>query len=102
MRGPYVTGSYYNRPDAADSFTDDGWLRTGDVATCDPNGYIRLVDRTKDLIKSGGEWISSAEIENEIMGHPKVAEAAVVAVASERWMERRWRAWCLSGRDDHS
>ncbi|WP_419931356.1 long-chain fatty acid--CoA ligase [Candidatus Poriferisodalis sp.] len=88
VRGPYVTGSYYNRPDAADSFTDDGWLRTGDVATCDPNGYIRLVDRTKDLIKSGGEWISSAEVENEIMSHPKVAEAAVVAVASERWMER--------------
>ncbi len=88
VRGPYVTGSYYNRPDAADSFTADGWLRTGDVATCDPDGYIRLVDRTKDLIKSGGEWISSAEVENEIMSHPKVAEAAVVAVASERWMER--------------
>ncbi len=88
VRGPYVTGSYYQRPDATDSFTDDGWLRTGDVATCDPHGYIRLVDRTKDLIKSGGEWISSAEVENEIMSHPKVAEAAVVAVASQRWMER--------------
>lgn len=88
VRGPYITGSYYNRPDAADSFTDDGWLRTGDVATCSPTGYIRLVDRTKDLIKSGGEWISSVEVENEIMGHPKVAEAAVIAVASQRWMER--------------
>ena len=88
VRGPYVTASYYNRPGATDSFTDDGWLRTGDVATCDANGYVRLVDRTKDLIKSGGEWVSSVEIENEIMSHPKVAEAAVIAVASERWMER--------------
>ncbi|HIL05163.1 MAG TPA: fatty acid--CoA ligase, partial [Acidimicrobiia bacterium] len=68
--------------------TEDGWLRTGDVATCDERGYIRLVDRTKDLIKSGGEWISSAEVENEIMSHPKVAEAAVIAVTSEKWMER--------------
>ena len=88
VRGPYVTASYYKRPDSTDSFTEDGWLRTGDVATCDKRGYIRLVDRTKDLIKSGGEWISSAEVENEIMSHPKVAEAAVIAVTSEKWMER--------------
>ncbi len=88
VRGPYVTGSYYDRPDAADSFTSDGWLRTGDVATCDAKGYLRLVDRTKDLIKSGGEWVSSVEVENEIMSHPKVAEAAVIAVASLKWMER--------------
>ena len=63
-------------------------LRTGDVATCDERGYIRLVDRTKDLIKSGGEWVSSVEVENEIMSHPKIAEAAVIAVTSEKWMER--------------
>ena len=88
VRGPFVTGEYYKRPDAMDSFTQDGWLRTGDVATCDQRGYIRLVDRTKDLIKSGGEWVSSVDVENEIMSHPKVAEAAVIAVASEKWMER--------------
>ncbi|MGY9073202.1 MAG: long-chain fatty acid--CoA ligase [Acidimicrobiales bacterium] len=88
VRGSYVTGEYYNRPDATDSFTQDGWLRTGDVASCDPKGYIRLVDRTKDLIKSGGEWVSSVEVENEIMGHPKVSEAAVIAVNSTKWMER--------------
>jgi fatty-acyl-CoA synthase len=94
VRGSYVTAEYYNRPDATDSFTEDGWLRTGDVASCDPQGYIRLVDRTKDLIKSGGEWVSSVEVENEIMGHPKVVEAAVIAVASERWMERPM-AWVV-------
>ncbi len=88
VRGPYITGEYFNRPDADDSFTADGWLRTGDVATCDERGYIRLVDRTKDLIKSGGEWVSSVEVENEIMAHPKVAEAAVIAVPSDKWMER--------------
>ena len=87
VRGPFVTANYYKRPDATDSFTSDGWLRTGDVATCSESGYISLVDRTKDLIKSGGEWISSVDIENEIMSHPKVAEAAVIAVASKRWME---------------
>ena len=78
VRGSFVTAEYYKRPDAADSFTEDGWLRTGDVATCDERGYIRLVDRTKDLIKSGGEWVSSVEVENEIMSHPKVSEAAVI------------------------
>ena len=88
VRGPFITREYYKRPDAMDSFTEDGWLRTGDVATCDERGYIRLVDRTKDLIKSGGEWVSSVEVENEIMSHPKVVEAAVIAVASEKWMER--------------
>ena len=88
VRGPWVTGEYYKRPDADDAFTDDGWMRTGDVATCDADGYLRIVDRTKDLIKSGGEWVSSVDIENEIMAHPKVAEAAVIGVASERWMER--------------
>ena len=70
------------------SFTEDGWLRTGDVATISPNGYVRLVDRTKDLVKSGGEWISSVELENAIMAHPKVAEAAVIGIPDEKWSER--------------
>ncbi|MHB1536179.1 MAG: long-chain fatty acid--CoA ligase [Acidimicrobiales bacterium] len=88
VRGPWVARTYYNDDRAHESFTEDGWLKTGDVATVSPDGYIHLVDRTKDLVKSGGEWISSVELENEIMAHPAVAEAAVIAVPSERWMER--------------
>lgn len=88
VRGPWIARTYYNDDRSADSFTDDGWLRTGDVATADSEGYIRLVDRTKDLIKSGGEWISSVELENEIMAHPDVTEAAVIGVASTKWGER--------------
>jgi len=87
-RGPWIAADYYNDPRSRESFTDDGWLRTGDVAIIDPEGYIRLVDRTKDLVKSGGEWISSVELENELMAHPKIAEAAVIGVAHERWVER--------------
>jgi len=87
VRGPWVTASYYN-DDRVDSFTDDGWLRTGDVATVDAHGYIKLVDRTKDLIKSGGEWISSVDLENEIMGHPDIIEAAVIGMAHPKWDER--------------
>jgi fatty-acyl-CoA synthase len=86
--GPWIAAEYYKDPRGAESFTKDGWLRTGDVATISADGYIRLVDRTKDLIKSGGEWISSVELENEIMAHPAVAEAAVIGVASEKWSER--------------
>lgn len=88
VRGPWITGSYYNRPDSADSFTDDGWFCTGDVAAITPLGYIQISDRTKDLIKSGGEWISSVDLENELMAHPAVAEAVVIAVAHPKWMER--------------
>jgi fatty-acyl-CoA synthase len=88
VRGPWVARSYYNDPRSPDSFTDDGWLKTGDVATIDRDGYIRLVDRTKDVIKSGGEWISSVELENEIMGHPAVAEAAVIGLPHPKWGER--------------
>ena len=88
VRGPWIASDYYNDPRSGDSFTKDGWLRTGDVAVIDPEGYIRLVDRTKDLVKSGGEWISSVELENELMAHPKVAEAAVVGVPHEKWVER--------------
>jgi fatty-acyl-CoA synthase len=88
VRGNWVAASYYNDDRGSSSFTDDGWLRTGDVAIVDEFGYIRLVDRTKDLIKSGGEWISSVEVENELMAHPKIAEAAVVGVPDEKWGER--------------
>ncbi|HEX8804619.1 MAG TPA: long-chain fatty acid--CoA ligase [Acidimicrobiales bacterium] len=88
VRGPWIAASYYDDPRSPDSFTDDGWLKTGDVATVDRHGYIRLVDRTKDVIKSGGEWISSVELENEIMAHPKVAEAAVVGLPHAKWGER--------------
>ena len=88
VRGPWIAAEYYNDPRSPESFTEDGWLKTGDVAVIDQHGYIRLVDRTKDVIKSGGEWISSVELENELMGHPAVAEAAVIGVASEKWGER--------------
>jgi fatty-acyl-CoA synthase len=87
-RGPWIARDYYNDPRSKDSFTSDGWLRTGDVAAISAEGYIRLTDRTKDVIKSGGEWISSVELENEIMAHPKVAEAAVIGVAHAKWAER--------------
>jgi fatty-acyl-CoA synthase len=86
-RGPWVAGSYYNDPRSPQSFMD-GWLRTGDVATIDAEGYIQIMDRTKDLVKSGGEWISSVDLENAIMAHPKVAEAAVVGVFHPKWQER--------------
>ena len=88
VRGPYITGAYHDVPQDPDKFTADGWLRTGDVAAIDEFGYMRIADRTKDLIKSGGEWISSVDLENAIMGHPAVAEAAVVAVAHPKWTER--------------
>jgi fatty-acyl-CoA synthase len=87
VRGPWITGSYYHGVDA-ERFTPDGWLRTGDVANIDPEGYIQIVDRTKDLVKSGGEWISSVELESAIMGHPKVLEAAVIGIPHPRWQER--------------
>jgi acyl-CoA synthetase (AMP-forming)/AMP-acid ligase II len=88
VRGPYIASDYYKDPESSEKFTADGWLRTGDVASIDSEGYIQIVDRTKDLVKSGGEWISSVELENEIMAHPKVAEAAVIGVAHEKWQER--------------
>jgi fatty-acyl-CoA synthase len=86
--GPWIAKTYYNDDRSAESFTDDGWLRTGDVATITADGYIKLVDRTKDVVKSGGEWISSVELENEIMAHPAVAEAAVIGVSHPKWQER--------------
>jgi acyl-CoA synthetase (AMP-forming)/AMP-acid ligase II len=86
VRGPWVTGAYYKDP-APDKF-HDGWLRTGDVGTLDASGFVRLTDRAKDVIKSGGEWISSMELENLLMAHPSVAEAAVIGVQDEKWGER--------------
>jgi len=88
VRGPWVAGSYYNAPEAANRWTEDGWFRTGDVATIDPDGCIKLVDRSKDLVKSGGEWISSVDLENTLMSHPAVREAGVVAVMHPKWQER--------------
>ena len=88
VRGNWVAASYYNDDSDKDKFTADGWLRTGDVATIDADGYIQIVDRTKDLIKSGGEWISSVQLEGMIMAHPDVAEAAVVAIPDPKWSER--------------
>ncbi len=88
VKGPWIAASYYDDERAAESFTADGWLKTGDVAVVDARGRIRLVDRTKDLIKSGGEWISSVEIENELMAHPKITEAAVIGLPHPKWSER--------------
>ncbi|WP_316739451.1 long-chain fatty acid--CoA ligase [Streptomyces sp. MK7] len=93
VRGPWIAGAYYNGPDAeplrpADKFSEDGWLKTGDVGTISTDGYLTLTDRAKDVIKSGGEWISSVDLENALMSHPDVAEAAVVAVPDDKWGER--------------
>lgn len=93
VRGPWITGSYYGNEDT-DKF-DDGWLRTGDVGTIDERGYITLTDRAKDVIKSGGEWISSVELENALMGHPDVVEAAVIGVPDDKWGERPFAAVVL-------
>jgi len=87
-RGPWIARDYYNDPTSREKFTEDGWLRTGDVAAITPEGYIRITDRTKDVIKSGGEWISSVDLENEIMAHPAIAEACVIAIPHEKWQER--------------
>ncbi|MDB5809125.1 MAG: o-succinylbenzoate--CoA ligase [Betaproteobacteria bacterium] len=88
VRGPWVAAGYYNLDGEDDKWTADGWFRTGDVATIDAEGYVRITDRTKDLIKSGGEWISSLEVENALIGHPAVQEAAVIGIAHPKWDER--------------
>jgi fatty-acyl-CoA synthase len=88
VRGPFIAASYYNLPGESDRWSRDQWLRTGDVVTIDPEGYIKITDRAKDLIKSGGEWISSVDLENALVGHPAVAEAAVIAVSHPKWQER--------------
>jgi fatty-acyl-CoA synthase len=98
VRGPWVTGGYYHDPHPDRAFMD-GWFRTGDVATVDSEGYIKIMDRTKDLIKSGGEWISSVDLENAIMAHPKVAEAAVIGVFHPKWQERPMA--CIAARPEY-
>jgi fatty-acyl-CoA synthase len=87
VRGPWIARGYYNGYDPG-KLTEDGWFRTGDVAKITPEGYIQIVDRTKDVIKSGGEWISSVDLENAIMAHPKILEAAVIGLAHSKWDER--------------
>jgi fatty-acyl-CoA synthase len=88
VRGPWICSDYFKLEGSAGSHTDDGWFDTGDVATIDPEGYVAITDRTKDVIKSGGEWISSIELENTAMGHPAVAEAAVIGAPHPKWTER--------------
>jgi len=88
VRGPWIASAYYNRPDSADRFTRDGWFKTGDIVTIDADGTIQIQDRAKDLIKSGGEWISSVALECALMGHQAVAEAAVIPMVDDKWGER--------------
>ena len=88
VRGPWVAASYYNLPDQQQRWTADGWFRTGDVVAIDAEGCVKIADRAKDLIKSGGEWISSVDLENALMGHPAVQEAAVIALPHPKWQER--------------
>jgi fatty-acyl-CoA synthase len=88
IRGPWVAGGYHEASDSADRFTDDGWFKTGDIATIDASGYVSIRDRAKDLIKSGGEWISSVAVENALMNHPGVQEAVVIGLCHPQWDER--------------
>ena len=88
VRGPWIAASYYKNEAEKDKWTEDGWFRTGDVVTIDAEGYVKIMDRSKDVIKSGGEWISSVDLENALMGHPAVKEAAVVGLPHPKWLER--------------
>ena len=87
MRGPWIAARYF-RDDSGEREVRRGWLRTGDIAAVDEKAFVQITDRAKDVIKSGGEWISSVELENELMAHPDVVEAAVIAKPDERWAER--------------
>jgi fatty-acyl-CoA synthase len=88
VRGPWVAAAYFDSPEQDNRWTEDGWFRTGDIVSIHPRGYVNIQDRSKDVIKSGGEWISSVALENALMGHPALAEAAVIAVPDEKWQER--------------
>jgi fatty-acyl-CoA synthase len=88
VRGPWVASAYFESESDQGKWTEDGWFRTGDVATIDGEGYMRITDRTKDLIKSGGEWISSVDLENALMSHPEIQESAVIAIPDLKWQER--------------
>lgn len=96
VRGPWIARTYYKLEPSPDFLTQDGWFRTGDVATISKDGYMNITDRTKDLVKSGGEWISSVALENALMAHPKVMEAAVIAIPDEKWGERPLAAVVLT------
>jgi len=100
IRGPWIASHYYESPDQAHRWTPDGWFRTGDVATIDEEGFVKIVDRAKDLVKSGGEWISSVDLENCLMGHPAVKEACVVGIPHPKWQERPLAAVVL--KEGHS
>ena len=102
VRGPWIASAYYDRDDCADRFTDDGWFKTGDIVTIDGDATIQIQDRSKDLIKSGGEWISSVALECALMGHPAVAEAAVIPVMHPKWAERPLAAVVLKPGADAS
>jgi fatty-acyl-CoA synthase len=95
VKGAWVIKSYF-KTNNRDNFTDDGWFRTGDVSTIDADGYMEITDRTKDLIKSGGEWISSVALESALMAHPKIKEAAVIAIPDKKWSERPLAAIVLA------
>ena len=95
IRGPWIAKGYYRSENEKDKFTDDGWFCTGDIVTIEPNGYVEIKDRSKDVIKSGGEWISSVALESAIMGHPSVLEAAVFAIPNAKWDERPMAAVVL-------
>jgi fatty-acyl-CoA synthase len=95
IRGPWVAAAYYDTPEQAERWTDDGWFKTGDVVSIHPRGFIQIKDRSKDVIKSGGEWISSVELENALMAHPAIAEAAVIAIPDAKWDERPLAACVL-------
>ncbi len=99
MRGPWICSSYF-KLDGSSAHEEDGWFETGDVATIDSRGNVSITDRTKDVIKSGGEWISSIEIENCATGHPQVAEAAVIGRNHPKWGERPLLIIVKSGEDD--
>ena len=101
-RGPWVADRYFNLPDEKSRWTQDGWFCTGDIVTLDAEGYMKIVDRKQDLINSGGEWISSLDLENALMGHPEVAEAAVVAVPHPEWGERPLAVVVLKGPESPS
>jgi fatty-acyl-CoA synthase len=88
VRGPWVASAYYRDEGPSAKFTSDGWLKTGDIVTIGAEGCIEIKDRSKDVIKSGGEWISSIALENALMGHPSVLEAAVIAIPDDKWIER--------------
>ena len=94
VRGPWITASYHDMPDSADRFLEGGWWRSGDVGTVDENGYLKVTDRIKDVIKSGGEWISSIDMENLLMGHPPCATPPWSAFRIRSGRSARWPWWC--------